>query len=113
MFRYPLDPHRDFINRCIGVPGDVIEVRDGRVFINDQIDGETIRMEKDPGGHVRMIVTDYKGDLHPQVVLEDQSGKILDFYYLPEKANIEVIEGKTISAGTRESEQPRMMANGA
>ena len=54
-----------------------------------------------------MIVTEYKGDLHPQVVLEDASGKILDFYYLPEKANIEVPEGKTISAGTLLAKTPR------
>jgi DNA-directed RNA polymerase subunit beta' len=79
----------------------------GKVRFEDVIDGETIRMEKDPGGHVRMIVTEYKGDLHPQVVLEDPSGKILDFYYLPEKANIEVLEGKTISAGTLLAKTPR------
>ena len=79
----------------------------GKVRYEDVIDGETIRMEKDPGGHVRMIVTEYKGDLHPQIVLEDPSGKILDFYYLPEKANIEVPEGKTISAGTLLAKTPR------
>ena len=79
----------------------------GNVRFEDVIDGETIRMEKDPGGHVRMIVTEYKGDLHPQVVLEDPSGKILDFYYLPEKANIEVLEGKTVSAGTLLAKTPR------
>jgi DNA-directed RNA polymerase subunit beta' len=79
----------------------------GNVRFEDVIDGETIRMEKDPGGHVRMIVTEYKGDLHPQVVLEDPSGKILDFYYLPEKANIEVTEGKTVSAGTLLAKTPR------
>src|SRR3990172_6977451 len=54
-----------------------------------------------------MIVTEYKGDLHPQIVLEDPSGKILDFYYLPEKANIEVAEGKTVSAGTLLAKTPR------
>ena len=37
---------------------------------------------------------EHKGDLHPQIVLEDASGKILDFYYLPEKAHIEVDEGQ-------------------
>ena len=40
-------------------------------------------------------------------MLEDASGKILDFYYLPEKANIEVQEGKTISAGTLLAKTPR------
>jgi DNA-directed RNA polymerase subunit beta' len=79
----------------------------GKVRYEDVIEGETIRLEKDPGGHVRSIVTEYKGDLHPQVVLEDESGKILDFYYLPEKANIEVPEGKQISAGTLLAKTPR------
>jgi DNA-directed RNA polymerase subunit beta' len=79
----------------------------GKVRYEDIIDGETIRLEKDPGGHVRMIVTEYKGDLHPQIVLEDAAGKILDFYYLPEKANIEVQEGRTISAGTMLAKTPR------
>ena len=79
----------------------------GKVRYEDVIEGETMRMEKDPGGHVRLIVTEHKGDLHPQVVLEDDSGKILDFYYLPEKANIEVPEGKQISAGTLLAKTPR------
>jgi DNA-directed RNA polymerase subunit beta' len=40
-------------------------------------------------------------------VLEDDSGKILDFYYLPEKAHIEILEGKQISAGTLLAKTPR------
>ncbi len=79
----------------------------GKVRYEDIIDGETIRMEKDPGGHVRVIIMEHKGDLHPQIVLEDPNGKILDFYYLPERANIEVQEGKTISAGTVLAKTPR------
>ena len=50
---------------------------------------------------------EHKGDLHPQIVLEDASGKILDFYYLPEKAHIEVTEGRQISAGTLLAKTPR------
>jgi DNA-directed RNA polymerase subunit beta' len=44
----------------------------------------------------RMIM-EHKGVYHPQVVLEDESGKILDFYYLPEKAYIEVSPGETVN----------------
>ena len=65
----------------------------GKVRYEDVIEGETMRLEKDPSGHLRRLIMEHKGDLHPQVVLEDASGKILDFYYLPEKAHIEVDEG--------------------
>jgi len=79
----------------------------GKVRYEDVIEGETMRKEKDPGGHVRQLVMEHKGDLHPQVVLEDSSGKILDFYYLPEKAHIEAGEGADVSAGTLIAKTPR------
>lgn len=34
VFRYPEDPHVVFIKRVVGVPGDVLEVRDGRLYVN-------------------------------------------------------------------------------
>ncbi|MEN2994560.1 MAG: signal peptidase I [Thermodesulfovibrio sp.] len=34
VFRYPEDPNRDFIKRVIGVEGDIIEIRNKRVFVN-------------------------------------------------------------------------------
>jgi DNA-directed RNA polymerase subunit beta' len=79
----------------------------GKVRYEDVIQGETMRLEKDPSGHQRRLIMEHKGDLHPQVVLEDSSGKILDFYYLPEKAHIEVTEGTLISAGTLLAKTPR------
>ena len=79
----------------------------GKVRYEDILDGETVRTEKDAAGTVRRLIMEHKGDLHPQVVLEDASGKILDFYYLPEKAHIEVEEGSQISAGTLLAKTPR------
>jgi DNA-directed RNA polymerase subunit beta' len=79
----------------------------GKVRYEDVIEGETMRIEKDPSGHIRRMVMEHKGDLHPQVVLEDEAGKILDFYYLPEKAYIEVNEGQAASAGTLLAKTPR------
>ena len=35
-FQYPTDLKTNYIKRCIGIPGDVVEVRDRQVFVNDQ-----------------------------------------------------------------------------
>ena len=35
IFKYPDDESQLFIKRLIGLPGDKVEIRDGRVYIND------------------------------------------------------------------------------
>ena len=36
VFWYPLDPTKSYIKRVIGMPGDVVEVRRGIVYVNDK-----------------------------------------------------------------------------
>jgi len=79
----------------------------GRVRYEDVVEGETLRLEKDPSGHMRRMVMEHKGVYHPQIVLEDDAGKILDVYYLPEKAYIEVAPGEMVNAGHVLAKTPR------
>lgn len=36
VFKYPEDESKDFIKRVVGLPDDKIEIRNGKLFINDQ-----------------------------------------------------------------------------
>ncbi len=81
----------------------------GKIRFEDIIQGETLRKERDVGGSERWMIMEHKGDLHPQIIVEDDSGHILDFYYIPEKAYLEVREGQKVSAGTLLAKTPRAM----
>ncbi len=80
----------------------------GRIRFEDLEEGITMRSEKDASGYTRYVIMEHKGDLHPQVVVEDpKDGKILDFYYMPEKAYLEVKEGDVIKPGSMIAKTPR------
>ena len=37
VFKYPLDKSKDFVKRLVGLPGDKIEIRDGKLIINGRL----------------------------------------------------------------------------
>jgi signal peptidase I len=37
VFRYPMDRDKDFVKRCVALPGDIIEFRNKRLFVNGQL----------------------------------------------------------------------------
>jgi len=92
------DPHRTPI--LAEVPGLIRFV--------DIADGETIRVEEERKGQPgKPMVIEHKGDKHPQIIIEDTNGKILDVHYLPAGARIEVVEGQQVQAGQLLAHQPR------
>ncbi len=79
----------------------------GKVRLDDCVEGQTIRTEKEASGNIHRTITEHRGGLHPQVIVEDGAGQILDFYYLPEGATVLVKEGDQISSGFVVARTPR------
>ena len=92
------DPHRTPI---------LAEVA-GLIRFVDVIEGETIGIEEERKGQAgKPVVIEHKGDKHPQIIIEDPDGKILDVHYLPAGARIEVVEDQQVQAGQLLAHQPR------
>ena len=74
----------------------------------DIVEGETTRIEEERKGQTgKPMVIEHKGDKHPQVIIEESDGRILDVHYLPAGARIEVVEGQNVQAGQLLAHLPR------
>jgi DNA-directed RNA polymerase subunit beta' len=79
----------------------------GRIKFDEIVEGDTLRKERDLSGTERWVIAEHKGDLHPQIVIQDDKGQNLAFYYVPEKAHLEVREGQVVTAGHLLAKTPR------
>ncbi|GHT17834.1 hypothetical protein FACS1894189_4510 [Planctomycetales bacterium] len=74
----------------------------GTIRFVEIVDGETVRVEKDinTGKDIRTVM-DLKGDRVPQIDIMSSDGKdVLDFYYIPGRATVEVEDGAKVERGT-------------
>ena len=79
----------------------IIAERPGKIRFEDIVEGETMKREKEPGSNIkRMVIMEHKGELHPQIVIEDDEGNpdraLSDS---GEGAHLEVKDGAKIKAG--------------
>jgi DNA-directed RNA polymerase subunit beta' len=75
---------------------------DGVVRFEDLIEGKTLKVEREGKGKnasTRRQIIEHKGDLHPQIILEDTEGNPLALYPIPERAYVEVEDGQKLRAG--------------
>ena len=115
LFRW--DPHRTPI--LAEVPGLIrfVDIVEGETVQTEELKIKATKLraedaEQDTAPRQtkileRPVVIEHKGDKHPQIIIEDSSGKILDVHYLPAGARIEVAEGQQVQAGQLLAHQPR------
>ncbi len=48
VFKYPEDPRRDFIKRCVAVAGDTVQIRNKQLYLNGKAMEEPYVVHKDP-----------------------------------------------------------------
>ncbi len=80
----------------------------GIVRYEDILEGKTFRVERDADTKIqRKVLIEHKGDLHPQIMIEDEHGNRLAINPVPEKAYIEVENGQRVVAGMLLAKTPR------
>ncbi|MFH1136598.1 MAG: signal peptidase I [Pseudomonadota bacterium] len=70
VFVYPVDPTKDFIKRVVGLPGDKVEIRGKKLFINDKPADDAHAFFDDPQFYPLMVAP--RDDFGPVTVPEDQ-----------------------------------------
>jgi DNA-directed RNA polymerase subunit beta' len=86
----------------------ILSEKAGKVKFHDIIEGVTMKQEMDETtGQEAMVVVEHKEDLHPQIIISDDSGEAVANYPIPSAAHIVVTEGSKIVAGTLMAKTPR------
>ncbi|EKX99383.1 MULTISPECIES: signal peptidase I [Selenomonas] len=92
VFQYPRDPSRDFIKRVIATPGDTIEIREGRVLVNDQLLTEDYILEKTRSEYPKTTVPEGRIFVMGDNRNNSEDSRFADVGFVP----YDLIKGKAI-----------------
>ena len=92
VFQYPRDPSRDFIKRVIATPGDTIEIREGRVLVNDQLLTEDYILEKTRSEYPKSTVPEGRVFVMGDNRNNSEDSRFADVGFVP----YDLIKGKAI-----------------
>lgn len=92
VFRYPRDPSRDFIKRVIATPGDSIEIKEGRVFVNDKLLNEDYILEKTKSEYPKATIPDGTVFVMGDNRNNSEDSRFVDVGFVP----YDLIKGKAV-----------------
>lgn len=87
----------------------------GVIDFLDIIEGVTVKREVEESRKSRrlerLVVTEHKEDLHPQILIKDkENGEVVGFYSIPAGAHIVVDKGDGVAAGALLAKTPRKIS---
>lgn len=119
VFRPPGEPETDFIKRVIGLPGDRIQVRQGRLYINDvMVERQQIEDYADPESPQSQPVPQYLETLPGGVVhrIIEKAGDLgpnddTPIFVVPANHYFMMGDNRDGSADSRELSQAKFLSN--
>ena len=69
VFKFPKEPDKDYIKRVVGVAGDVISIRNKKVYVNGQLQKNSHIMHTDP--HIYPAIVQPRDNMKPRTVPPD------------------------------------------
>ena len=88
----------------------IVTEEGGTVRYKDIKEGETVRKDRDQStGIERLTIMEHRGDLHPAIEIVGERGQARA-YFIPERANLQVIHGQKVFPGTLLAKTPREVA---
>jgi len=86
----------------------ILSEKGGKARLVEIVENQTLRRDRDEStGADRWVIMEHKGDLHPRIELEDETGRVIETHYMPERAVLEVREGGKVFPGTLLAKLPR------
>jgi len=89
----------------------IMAEQSGSVRFDGMLEGVTMRVDINPDtGLEERVITEHKGDLHPQITIHGKDGEVLCFATIPADTHVMVKDGEKVRAGDLLAKTPRQFS---